>query len=337
MVKRILVDVFGGDEPMESVKGAVEAVKANKDIKCTLVGGLDEIKKMLKAIPYSLGEGNIDILNASDVVTNYDKPTSVMEERPDSSMVVGLNALKEQPEKYMGLVTTGSTGAMLVCAFRKFGRIKGVSRPALAPFLPTFDGGRVILIDAGANIDCKPLYLLHFAIMADAFLKTVYGIERPRIALLSNGTEDSKGNELNKEAFALLKAHSSLNFLGNVEGREIASGAYDIVVTDGFAGNIALKSMEGTAIGLLRLIKKELTTSGILTKLGAGLCKKAFKRVQKVMDYNELPGSPVLGINNIVFKSHGSSKAKSVRMTIERIKHMYESGAVEKLAQALQE
>jgi glycerol-3-phosphate acyltransferase PlsX len=228
-------------------------------------------------------------------------------------------------ENVGGLVSAGSTGAVLVGAFMKIGRIKGISRPALAPILPTVKGDqKVILCDCGANIDCKAVNLHHFAIMGNAFAKAMLGVENPRIGLISNGAEEHKGTELNQEVFALLKEDENLNFAGNCEARDLLSGEYDVVVSDGFNGNIALKSTEGAAGAVFTLLKEGITNGGLRAKLGYLLLKPVFRALKKKVDYNQYGGAVFLGCNKVVVKSHGSSKAKAITASILMAKRLAE-------------
>ncbi len=252
---KIVVDVYGGDyAPSEILKGAVMALNCEKPISLVLTGKEEEIKKELALLACDMSR--VEILNADEVITNDDVPTAAIKNKKNSSLVVALNALKAR-EDIVGLVSAGSTGAVLAGGIFLLGRIKGVSRPALAPLLPTVTDGNVLLIDCGANVDCKPVNLVDFAVMGSEYMKCVCGVESPRVALLSNGVEDKKGNELNKEAFPLLKA-ADINFVGNMEARDCLSGNYDVLVTDGFAGNIALKSLEGSAVSILSVLKSEI-------------------------------------------------------------------------------
>ncbi len=310
---KIVVDAFGGDFSPEAVtEGALVALSQKKDLSLVLVGDEDKIKKLL-------GEGcdlgRVEIIDAKDVVTNDDSPTMAIKTKKDSSLVKALDALAQR-EDIGGFVSAGSTGAVLAGAFMKLGRIKGVSRPALAPVLPTVTDKKVILCDCGANVDCKPQNLLHFAVMGKAYSQAVLGIKEPKIGLLSNGAEDKKGNELNREAFEMLKECASLDFIGNCEARDILSGEYDVVVADGFNGNIALKAAEGTANAIFSIMMDGVNKGGLRAKLGALMMKPVLRQVKRKMDYNSQGGACFLGLNKVVVKSHGSSKAKSIAASI---------------------
>jgi glycerol-3-phosphate acyltransferase PlsX len=331
---KIVVDAMGGDyAPEEIVKGVLEAVDEDKSVEVILVGDLDKID--LASINASAGKDRIELVDAKDVITNDDVPTSAIKQKKESSLVKAFDRVASDNE-VGGLVSAGSTGAVLVGAFMKVGRIKGISRPALAPMLPTVKGDKkVILCDCGANIDCKAINLHHFGIMASAFSSSMLGVENPRIALLSNGTEDHKGTELNQEAFALLKEDPNLNFAGNCEARDILSGDYDVVVTDGFNGNIALKSAEGTAGAIFSILTDGIMKGGLRMKLGYLLLKPVLRVVKRKLDYNAQGGAVFLGCNKVVVKTHGSSKSKSVSASIIMAKKLAEAGLPDLIKQGI--
>lgn len=305
---KILVDAFGGDFcPFEAVKGAVEYVEQGGNAEITLVGMEDEINKVFEENNFS--KKNISIINATQVITCEEAPTDAFKNKQDSSMMVGIKNLKSG--EYDALVSSGSTGALLTGAVLKIGRLKGVSRPALGTLLPTVKGGKVMFLDCGANVDCKPINLVHFAIMANVYMKNVEGIDNPRIALLSNGAEDQKGDELTKTVNEMLRKIPEINFVGNAEGCDILSGDFDAIITDGFSGNIAIKSLEGTAGAILSVLKKNIMES-LKAKIGFQFfLKKAFKKTLKQLDYNSMGGAVFLGVNGVIAKSHGSSKSKT--------------------------
>lgn len=311
---KIVVDGFGGDfAPNEIVKACVLAVN-RLDIEIIVTGKKEKIAQLLKEYGYT---GNkIEIINADDVISCEDaNPAMQIRRKPESSLVKAMNALNDDPEA-VGLVSAGSTGAVLAGGLFKIGRIAGVSRPALAPTLPSKNGRGVLLLDCGANADCKPINLAHFALMGSIYYQTVHGVEKPRVALLSNGTEDEKGKELTKEAFKLLKK-LPINFVGNMEAREILSGNYDVIVADGFAGNVALKSVEGTAVFILDSLKESIMSS-FKSKMGALLMKSAFKKLKSKIDYKKQGGSLFLGCKKNIFKAHGNSKAEEFYITIKQ-------------------
>lgn len=325
---KIIVDAMGGDNaPEQIVLGAIDALCEDKQLEVTLVGDTDAICKVLTGKKYD--DNRLEIIDAKDVITNDDSPTMAIKTKKESSLVKAFDALNREDAD--GFVSAGSTGAVLVGAFMKVGRIKGVSRPALAPVLPTLKGNGVVLCDCGANVDCKPVNLQHFAIMASAYAEGMLGVKNARVGLLNNGAEAHKGNELTQEAYKLLSETKGINFVGNCEARDILSGDFDVVVCDGFNGNIALKSAEGTANTMLKLIKEGVYSGGLKSKLGALMLKSVFKNVKKKMDYNAHGGACFLGVNKIVVKSHGASKSKSVTASILQAKSLAEAKVCDKI------
>lgn len=331
---KIIVDAMGGDNaPEQIVLGAIDALCEDKQLEVTLVGDTDAICKVLAGKKYD--DNRLEIIDAKDVITNDDSPTMAIKTKKESSLVKAFEALNRDDAD--GFVSAGSTGAVLVGAFMKVGRIKGVSRPALAPVLPTLKGNGVVLCDCGANVDCKPVNLQHFAIMASAYAEGMLGVKNARVGLLNNGAEAHKGNELTQEAYKLLSETKGINFVGNCEARDILSGDYDVVVCDGFNGNIALKSAEGTANTVLKLIKDGVYSGGLKSKLGALLLKSVFKNVKKKMDYNAHGGACFLGVNKIVVKSHGASKSKSITASILQAKSLAEAKVCDKIKSGITE
>lgn len=330
---KIIVDAFGGDNsPREVIKGAALALEAKPDLKIILSGGEAAIKEELSL--YSYDAARIEILDAPEIIGNDEAPVDAVRKKKNSSIVAGVGALNSDPEAG-AFVSAGSTGAVLTAAVLLTKRIGGVIRPALAPELPTVNGGSVLLIDCGANADCKAANLVQFAIMGSAYKKVVSGIQNPRVGLLSNGTEDKKGNELNREAFPLLKENSKINFIGNLEARDILTGEYDVVVSDGFSGNIALKASEGTAGAMFGLIKENIEKGGLRAKLGYLLLKPALKNVKRVLDYNEKGGAMLLGLTKAVVKCHGNSKANAVKAAILQAAGIAERGLTASIEKAL--
>lgn len=331
---KIIVDAMGGDNaPEQIVLGAIDALCEDKQLEVTLVGDTDAICKVLAGKKYD--DNRLEIIDAKDVITNDDSPTMAIKTKKESSLVKAFEALNRDDAD--GFVSAGSTGAVLVGAFMKVGRIKGVSRPALAPVLPTLKGNGVVLCDCGANVDCKPVNLQHFAIMASAYAEGMLGVKNARVGLLNNGAEAHKGNELTQEAYKLLSETRGINFVGNCEARDILSGDYDVVVCDGFNGNIALKSAEGTANIMLKLIKDGVYSGGLKSKLGALMLKSVFKNVKKKMDYNAHGGACFLGVNKIVVKSHGASKSKSITASILQAKSLAEAKVCDKIKSGITE
>jgi len=311
---KIIIDAMGGDNaPQQIVQGAIDSLSLKKDLEIVLVGKEDLINKELSTLTYA--KERLFIVNANDIIDNNESPTMAIKTKKDSSLVKAFDYLNDN-EDAKAIVSAGSTGAVLVGAFMKAGRIKGVSRPALAPVLPTVKGNGVILCDCGANVDCKPLNILHFAIMATSYAKTMLKVEKPRVGLLNNGVEEHKGNESTLEAYKLLKESDLINFVGNCEARDILTGDFDVVVCDGFNGNIALKSAEGTATAIFDLIKEGIYANGLRAKLGFLMLKPVFKNVKHKMDYNSNGGACFLGVKKVVVKSHGASKAKSITASI---------------------
>lgn len=327
---KVVVDAFGGDNaPLEIVEGAVMALDKHKDLEIILCGKENEIKKIL---------GNrterIEIVNAEDVITNDDQPTEAIRHKKDSSLVKAYDVLKERDD-VIGLVSAGSTGAVLVGAIMKIGRIKGISRPALAPILPTKKNSDVIIIDSGANIDCKPINLLHFALMGSAYYSIIYKKDAPRVALLNNGTEEEKGNELAKETYPLLK-NAPINFIGNKEGRDFMSGDVDVMVTDGFAGNALLKGTEG-AVGAVLSILKHSIKSHFMSKIGYLFMRKTFKEIRNRIDIlSKHGGSPLLGCKKLVVKNHGSCKRNNILSSIEQTIILHENHLNQKIEEAIE-
>lgn len=325
---KIVVDAFGGDNaPKEIVEGAVLALEKHPaDLQLILCGDEKIITKLLNG----RGEGRVQILHAPDVITNDDTPTLAIRSKTNSSLVKAFDVLKENDD-VIALVSAGSTGAILTGAIMKIGRIKGISRPALAPILPTkLSNKDVLLIDCGANVDCKPINLQHFALMGSAYYSILYGVDAPRVGLLSNGTEDHKGNELTKEAFPLIKA-SSVNFIGNVEAREYMSGNVDVMVSEGFAGNVLLKGSEGAVAAVLSLLKHSIK-SHLSSKIGALFMRKTFKELKSRMDVlGKHGGSPFLGCKKLVMKNHGSSSRINISSSIDQAILLHENKLIEKI------
>mgnify|MGYP002517717001 FL=1 len=329
---KIVLDVFGGDNaPQEILNGAKAALEKESGFELVLCGKKDVIDAYIKE--NALDEARITVLDATEVITNDESPVDAVRNKPDSSIVKAYEYLNSDPDA-KAFVSAGSTGAVLTGAVLLLKRIKGINRPALSPVLPTVTDRNVLLIDCGANTEPKAINLVQFAKMGSAFMKSVYGVESPKVGLLSNGTEDKKGNTLNKEAFPMLK-EAGINFVGNMEAREILSGDYDVVVSDGFSGNIALKASEGTALGMFGLIKDGIMKGGLRAKLGYLLLKPVFKGVKKKMDYNDNGGAVLLGLQKIVVKSHGSSKAKAICNSVLQAKNMVDSGIIEKIGEEL--
>ena len=331
MVK-IVVDAFGGDNsPIEIVKGAVLAINSNDDIHVVLSGDEKILQNLLKEFSYK--NEQLSILHAPEIISNNESATEAIRFKKESSIVKGLELTKED-DTIAGFISAGSTGAVLTGAFMRLGRLKGISRPALCPVMPTIKGSMVSICDCGANMDTKPEYLEQFAMMASAYAE-VMGTSKPRVALLNVGTEDHKGDVRAKETFTLLSQNKNINFVGNMEARDLLTGDYDIVVSDGFSGNVLLKSTEGAMKTLLGELKKNIKAS-FWSKVGALFMKKTFKKIKSTFDYNKYGGAVLLGCKKIVVKGHGSSKAESIYACINQVYTMYEGKLIEKISKNLE-
>jgi len=325
---RIIVDAFGGDNaPLEILRGCELAVKAH-DVDILLVGSEEIIRKVAAENKISLDR--MEILDAPDVIAMEDHPNLIRTEKKNCSLAVAMRALSEG--KGDGFVGAGNTGATLFGATTIVGRIKGVKRPALAPVIPKMEG-KFILCDSGANADCRPEMLVQFGKMASIYAEKVLGVSNPRVGLANVGTEDTKGDALRTETFPLLK-ESGLNFIGNIEARDIPYDACDVVVADGFTGNVILKLYEGVAGALMKKIKGVLTGS-LKNKLAAAVIMKDMKTMAKQMDHNEQGGAPFLGVVKPVFKAHGSSGAKAMCNAIGQVKNFVAAGVIEAITEAV--
>ncbi|MBQ6553955.1 MAG: phosphate acyltransferase PlsX, partial [Firmicutes bacterium] len=310
MMQIIAVDAMGGDNaPAEIVLGAVNASK-DIDYKIALVGKEDVVNEELSKYEYN--KDKIIVVNASEVIENCDQPTVAIKKKKDSSMVVGMNMVKKG--EAAAFVSAGNTGALLTGATVIVGRIKGVERPALGTMLPT-EKGFTLLIDAGANVDAKPSYLVQFATMGSVYVENVSGIKDPKVGLVNIGAEREKGNAVVKETYELLEQQDKINFIGNVEARDITKGQADVVICDAFVGNVILKFMEGFGKTMLSMIKSELKAD-LVSKIGAVISMKAFKRLKKRFDYDDIGGAPFLGLKALVVKAHGSSDNRAIRGAI---------------------
>lgn len=315
---KIILDAMGGDNaPQAPVLGAIEAVKRyNADI--ILVGRGQEILEVLKKNGLDTLPEGVEIAHADDVVDMHDDPASVIHKRKNSSMIIGLKMLADG--KGDAFVSAGSTGALLTGATLLVKRVRGIRRAAMAPAMPTKAGTKVIICDCGANAECTPEFLLQFGLVASAYSKFTLGVENPRVGLLNIGSEDSKGTQLQKDAYALLKDASDrglLNFTGNVEARDVPLGAVDVVVCDGFSGNILIKSIEGTAMFMGSMLKR-MFKKNLGSKLGYLLCKSGVQDMMKLLDYREIGGTQFLGIKKPVIKAHGSSDALAFRNAVKQ-------------------
>lgn len=308
---RVALDAMGGDNaPGEIVKGAVEAVKGRKEIEVILVGDQNTIQKELDQ--YSYPQDQVRVVHASEVIETAEPPVMAIRKKKDSSLVVAMNMVKNGEAD--ALVSAGSSGAILVGGQVIVGRIKGIERAPLAPLMPT-QNGISLLIDCGANVDARASHLVQFARMGSIYMENIVGVKNPRVGIVNIGAEEEKGNALVKETFPLLKECKDINFIGSVEARDIPAGAADVIVCEAFAGNIILKLYEGTASALVSIIKNGLMST-LRSKIGAFLVKPALKATLKEFDASEYGGAPLLGLNGLVVKTHGSSTYKEVRNSI---------------------
>lgn len=326
MVK-IVVDAMGGDfAPTEQVKGAVKALGEDKELSVILVGDEPQIKAVLAECKYDASR--LEIVHTTETITMEEVPTKAVKTKKDSSLVVAFRLLKEG--KADGLVSSGSTGAVLTAGVLILGRIKGVSRPALCPIIPNHRGEGTFVCDCGANLECKPINLVHFAIMATAYAQAAYGKQNPKVGLLNNGTEDHKGLMLQQETHALLKKLDCVNYTGNVEGRDLMYGDIDVLVADGFTGNIATKSVEGCGKAVSTMMKRSFKKN-LWSKLRALLCGDIIKEIKNSLDYEALGGATFLGLTKAVVKGHGNSKARGFSVCIKQVANAVRGNMVDKI------
>lgn len=320
---RIVVDGMGGDNaPKAVVGGVVEAIN-EFNVEIAITGDKELLEQ--EFANYEFDRSKLEIIHTTEVIENEDKPVQAIRRKKDSSMVVALNLVKEN--KADAIVSAGSTGALLTGATLIVGRIKGIDRPCLCPCMPNIKGGMTIIADSGANADCKPRNLSEFAMMSNIYLKKVLGMENPRIGLGNIGSEEGKGNELVKSAYNELKT-MDLNFVGNIEGRDVIESKADVIVCDGFTGNIMLKTCEGVAMGMMKLVKETLMSS-FKGKLGALLIKEDMRKLKVFLDYSEYGGAPFLGVKGGVIKAHGSSNSKAIKNAIKQAINFTEGNVVE--------
>ncbi|GIO21932.1 phosphate acyltransferase PlsX [Oceanobacillus sp. J11TS1] len=313
---RIAIDAMGGDHaPKEIVLGAMDAVKENKDLQITLYGDENQIKPILT------NDHQINIIHTDEKITSEDEPVKAVRRKKNASLVLMAKAVKEGEAD--ACISAGNTGALMSAGLFVVGRIPGIDRPALSPTFPTLDGQGFLMLDVGANVDAKPEHLLQYAIMGSIYVERVRKIENPRVGLLNVGTEDGKGNDLTKRAFQLLE-NAPINFIGNVEARDILNGVADVVVTDGFSGNVALKTMEGVAEAIFSLLKGVFMSSA-KTKIAAALVKNDLKGIKNQLDYSEYGGAGLFGLRAPVIKAHGSSKRKAITNAVKQAGYMTEN------------
>ena len=331
-ITKVALDAMGGDHaPGEIVKGAVEAVQKRKDIEVFLVGQEELIQKELSQ--YAYDENQIKIINATEVIETAEPPVMAIRKKKDSSMIVAMKMVKNGEAD--AFVSAGNSGAVLVGGQLIVGRIKGIDRPPLAPLIPTAKGVS-LLIDCGANVDARSSHLVQFAKMGSIYMEHVMGIKNPRVAIVNIGAEEEKGNALVKETFPLLKACKDINFIGSIEAREIPHGMADVIVCEAFVGNVILKLYEGVGAVLIQKIKKGMLST-LRSKIGALLVKPALKETLKSFDASEYGGAPLLGLNGLVVKTHGSSKAGEVSNSIIQCVTFKEQKINDKIRECIKE
>ena len=325
----IAVDAMGGDfGPSVVVPGAIQASKLH-DLNILLVGDTPRVQAELDGL--DLGGAQYEIVHAEDVVHMNEKPSDILRRKKNASIQVACRLVKEGHAH--GVVSAGHSGATVACGMFIMGRIPGVERPALATLLPT-EKKPVVVLDCGANVDCRPYHLFQFGLMGDAFARDLLGYAAPRLSLLSIGEEEGKGNSQVKEAYELLKMAQNLNFMGNCEGRDLFNGDMDVVICDGFVGNVVVKMSEGLSASLIRMLRRNLL-SGILPTLGAMLAKSAFKRFAETVDYAEYGGAPVLGLQGLGIVCHGRSNIKAITNAVKMGGTFVRKGTNSRLAETI--
>ena len=328
---KIIVDAFGGDNaPQEILLGCAQA-RADLGVDILLTGDKARLEACAKELGLSQDLAKMEILPCGEILTMEDEPTSVIREKTDSSMAVGLRALAQG--RGDAFASAGNSGALVVGATTIVKRVRGVKRVAFAPVMPG-SNGFFMLIDGGANVDCRPEMLLQFGLMGSAYMKSVMGIENPRVALANVGAEEHKGDQLRQEALALLKACPDIRFTGNIEARDIPYNQADVVVADGFTGNMILKLYEGVAMALMDKVKGVFMGS-LKGKLAAAMVYNDLKKMKKELDYNEYGGAPIMGCAKPVFKIHGSAKASTVKSALALSRDYTQSGIIEQIGQAV--
>lgn len=330
---KLIIDCFGGDKsPEANIDGALAALEKYADLELVLSGDEGIVSKKLEGRAYD--RARLSVLHAPEVIGCDETPTVAVRQKKESSLMKAVELLRTDGTVH-GMVTTGSTGALVAAATLRLGRIPGVKRPAFCPILPTMAGGVVGVCDSGANVEVTPLMLCQFAVMGSLYMESM-GVKSPRTALLNVGVEETKGDELRKAAFPLLSSLESVNFVGNMESRDFLSGNYDLVVCDGFSGNVLIKTTEGTAMELLKKLKKDIFSKTIY-KLGALLMKRMFADEKDFMDYRNYGGSVLLGCRKIVVKGHGSSNAVSVEKCIGQAYRMQAASVNERIRESVAE
>lgn len=325
-MKRIAVDAMGGDHaPKAIVEGVNRAIQDFSDIEIQLYGDEAKIREHLTA------SERVTIVHTNEKINSDDEPAKAIRRKKDASMVLAARAVKDGEAHAM--MSAGNTGALLAAGLFVVGRIKGVDRPGLMSTLPTRDGKGFDMLDLGANAENTPAHLLQYAILGSFYAKNVRGIAKPRVGLLNNGTEATKGDSLHKEAYDLLTQDASIHFVGNVEARDLMNGVADVVVTDGFTGNAVLKAIEGTAINLMGSLKSAIKSGGFKAKIGALFLKDSLYQLKDTMDYSSAGGAVLFGLKAPVVKSHGSSDERAIYYTIKQIRTMLETDVVNQLVE----
>ena len=324
---KIAIDAMGGDHaPKEIVLGALKAIDTYSDVEITLVGDENKINQYLK------DRNRISIIHTDEVITGTDEPVRAVRRKKNASMVL---AAKEVAEgRADACISAGNTGALMAAGLFIVGRIEGIERPALSPTLPTIGGEGFVLLDVGANVDAKPEHLVQYALMGSIYSQKVRGIDYPRVGLLNIGTEEKKGNELTKHTYEMLKK-ADINFIGNVEARDLLDGVADVVVTDGFTGNMVLKTIEGTALSIFKMLKSALM-SNLKSKLAAAVLKPNLLELKTQMDYSEYGGAGLFGLKAPVIKAHGSSDAKAIFSAIRQTREMIEHQVIGTIQEAVE-
>lgn len=332
---KVVVDAMGSDRaPHPEIDGAMAAARDFKT-RVILVGLRDAVEPELRRCGWRKdGDKGVEFVEAEEVIGMDEPVMNAVRRKRRSSMRVGARLVADGHAD--GFVSAGNTGAAMATAKMVIGMLPGVDRPALAAMMPTKTGRPTMLLDVGANSECKALHMAQFAIMGDAYSRSVFGTQRPTVGLMSIGEEEAKGNDLTKEAFPLLRELQSLNFVGNVEGRDVFTGRVDIIVTDGFTGNVILKLSEGLQEAVVSMIKRELSAS-VITKTGAVLARPAFQNLKKRLDYAEYGGAPLLGVRKIVVIGHGNSNARAIRNSVRNVKEFSEHGALERIERGIAE
>jgi glycerol-3-phosphate acyltransferase PlsX len=328
---RIAIDAFGGDNAPEGiVAGAVEAARENNNVHITLVGDETRIRALIDAAG-AASLSNLAVKHAPDVIAVDEEPVRAVRRKKDASLVVAAAMVKDGEAD--AIISAGNTGALMASGLLIVGRMKGIERPALAPMIPTMDGVGVLALDLGANMDATAEQLAQYAVMGSVYRSKVHGIKEPRVGLLNVGTEPGKGNEVTKAAYPLLEA-APIRFVGNVEARDVLNGVCDVLVCDGFVGNVMLKSLEGTASAIFGALKEEFTRNTI-SKLAAAVLRPGLRKFRNKMDYKEIGAAPMLGLTGVVMKSHGSSDARAIKNAVRQTVSALQSNVVGTIASEL--